>query len=140
VWYETGRLVFRGKAFIVKNMTNDIPQTQERPWIENLSDFVYGASKDNPLHVEVAVKADGRIVVFHDKPFKNEVSWFEYDVTTSKFDFIMDDGESRDFGMPLDRSVGKHMHNSHQILMVLLDDQTGEAKEGNYIPLIIHQS
>ena len=122
-------------------MTEDThSEFSDSPPVGNLTDFVDGAGKDNPLHIEVAIKDDGRVVVFHDKPFKNDISWFEFDLKTNKFDFIMDDGELRDFGMPLDESVAKHMQNSHQILMVLLDDDTGEAKEGGYKPLIIHSA
>jgi hypothetical protein len=120
-----------------KNTHNE---TSDRPPVGNLTDFVYGADADNPLHIEVAIKEDGKVVVFHDKPFKKDISWFEFDLDTNKFDFIMDEGDLRDFGMPLDKSVAVHMQNSHQILMVLLDDDTGEAKEGNYVPLIIHSA
>ncbi len=122
-------------------MTEDTHnEISDRPPVGNLTDFVYGAVKDNPLHIEVAIKEDGRVVVSHDKPFKNDISWFEFDLGTNKFDFVMDEGELRDFGMPLDQSVAKHMQNSHQVMMILLDDDTGEAKEGNYIPLILHRT
>ncbi|MCB9982399.1 MAG: hypothetical protein H6861_01820 [Rhodospirillales bacterium] len=112
----------------------------DRPDVGTLVDFVIGAETDNPLYVEVAIKDDGRVVLFHDKPFKKPISWFEFDLNTNKFDFIMENGELRDFGLPLRQSVAKHMQNSHQILTVLLDDESGEGKEGHYIPLIIHSS
>ncbi len=121
-------------------MTEETHEISNRTPVGNLTDFVHGVDDDNPLHVEVAIKDDGRVVVFHDKPFKNQVSWFEFDLGTNKFDFIMDEGELRDFGMPLHQSVAKHMQNSHQILMILLDDETGEGKEGNTVPLIIHRT
>lgn len=121
-------------------MTEEHIEIPTRTPVGNLTDFVHGVSDSNPLHIEVAIKDDGRVVVFHDKPFKNEIAWFEFDLGTNKFDFIMDDGELRDFGMPLDASVAKHMQNSHQVMMVLLDDETGLAKEGDYKPLIIHKS
>ena len=110
----------------------------DRPDVGNLTDFVYGADEDHPLHIEVAIKEDGRVVVFHDKPFKRDIAWFEFDLGTNMFDFIMDDGKLRNFGMPLNPSVARHMQNSHQVMMVLLDGNTGEAKEGSYIPLILH--
>ena len=106
----------------------------------NLTDFVYGASEDSKLEIDVAIKEDGRCVVFHNKPFKDDVSWFEFNLETNKLDFILEDGDIRDIGLPLSQGVVKHMQNSHQILMVLLDDDTGEAKEGHYVPLIIHGS
>lgn len=120
-------------------MTDSPDIEPQRPPVGNLTDFVYGAREDNPLHVEIGVDDKGKVVVFHDKPFRNDVSWFEYDAEASKLDFVLDDGEIRDIGMQLVPEISKHMHNTHQILMVLLDDETGEAKEGIYVPLIIHQ-
>lgn len=114
-------------------------ETQREP-VGNLTDFVHGCDENNHLDIEVAVNEKGKVVVFHNRVFKNEISWFEFDLGTSRLDFVLDDGEIRDAGMPLSKDVGKYMQNSHQILMVLLDDDTGEAKEGNYVPLIIHQS
>lgn len=112
----------------------------ERPSVGIISDFVYGgASKEDPLFMEVAIKEDGRVVLFHNKPFKNDLSWMEFDLGTNELNFVLDDGDIRDLGLPLKKEVAKHMQNSHQILMVLLDDRTGEAKEGHYIPLIIRK-
>lgn len=105
----------------------------------NLLDFVYSDPGSEPLFVEVAVKKDGKVAVFHNKPFKRDLSWIEYDMDRNSIEFVMDDGDVRDVGVPVDRDVAKYMHNTHQILMVLLDDESGEAKEGYYIPLIIHQ-
>ena len=116
------------------------PHMSERPPVGNLTDFVYGITDHNRLDIEVAIKADGRVVVFHSHPFKKDVSWFEFDLNSNKLDFIFDDGEIRDIGLPLSKNVAKYMQNSHQILMVLLDLETGEAKEGNYVPLIIHRA
>jgi hypothetical protein len=107
--------------------------------VGNLVDYVEGVAPDNPLHVEVGLTPDARVIVFHDKHFTHEVSWFEYDLAKNKLDFVMDGGETRDFGLPLHPQIAKNMQNTHQILMVLLDDKTGEATEGNYVPLIIHQ-
>ncbi|MFN3700160.1 MAG: hypothetical protein ACK4VI_01400 [Alphaproteobacteria bacterium] len=104
----------------------------------NLLDFVYHVEGSDPLYVEVGVKQDGKVAVFHNKPFKRDLSWIEYDIGRNRIDFVMDDGDIRDVGVPVNKDVAKYMHNTHQVLMVLLDDETGEAKEGYYIPLIIH--
>lgn len=120
-------------------MTDELPQISDRPPVGNLTDFVYGVDTTHRLNIEVAVNEKGKVVVFHNRPFKKDVSWFEFDLGTNRLDFILDDGDIRDAGLPLGRDVAKYMQNSHQILMVLLDDDTGEAKEGNYVPLIIHK-
>lgn len=122
------------------NITPDNTSDGQKPPVGNLTDFVYGVDEKNPLYIEVAVNDTGKVVVFHDKPFRTEVSWFEFDLETSKLSFIMDGGEIRETGMTLAPAISKNMQNSHQVLMVLLDNDTGEAKEGNYVPLIIHKS
>ncbi|MCC6598395.1 MAG: hypothetical protein IT559_06365 [Alphaproteobacteria bacterium] len=121
------------------SMTDELSQISDRPPVGNLTDFVYGVDETNHLDIEVAVNEKGKVVVFHNRPFKKEVTWFEFDLDTNRLDFILDDGDIRDAGLPLSQSVSKYMQNSHQILMVLLDQHTGEAKEGNYVPLIIHR-
>lgn len=121
-------------------MTQAEDPQPERPPVGTLIDFVYGVDENNPLDIEVAVKQDGRVVVFHNKPFKTDISWLEFDLLTNELDFVLDDGNIRDAGIPLKPGIAKHMQNSHQILMVLMDDSTGEAKEGKYVPLIIHRS
>ena len=121
-------------------MTNEyVTHGDNKQPVGNLTDFVYGVTDESPFKIEVAINDDGRVIVFHNKVFKNDLSWLEFDLGTSKLDFILDGGHVRDFGMPLDKSVSKHMHNTHQVLTVLLDEETGSAKEGHYIPLILHR-
>lgn len=112
--------------------------TPQKPQVGNLTDFVEGAAEDNPLYIEVAVKDNGKVLVFYDKPFREEISWFEYDTSTSRLDFIVGEGEIRDAGVNLVPEITKHMQNAHQILTILMDDSTGEPIEGEYVPLIIH--
>lgn len=124
-------------------MSEQTPDTNTgeavKPPVGNLTDFVYGVDEENPLYIEVAVNDTGKVVVFHDKEFRVEVSWYEFDLNTSKLSFILEGGEIRETGMTLAPQIARNMQNSHQILMVYMDNETGEAKEGNYVPLIIHR-
>ena len=104
-----------------------------------LVDFVYGVTDESKFNIEVTVKDDGRCAVFYNKPFKNDLSWLEFDLGTCHLDFVLDSGEIRNVGMPLTRSMAKNMQNTHQMLMVLMDDETGKAKEGTFVPLIIRR-
>jgi len=112
---------------------------EERPPVGNLTDFVLGVDDNNPLDIEVAVNDAGKVVVFHNREFKSPISWFEFDLTASRLSFILEDGQVRDAGLPLNPAIAKHMQNSHQILTVYMDDDSGEAREGHYIPLIIQK-
>lgn len=106
----------------------------------NMLDFVQHEEGEKYFDMQVAAMDDGRVAMFHSHPFKKDISWFEFDLSTNNLNFVLDDGNTRDIGMPLNQNVAKNMQNSHQILMVLMDPKTGDAKEGNYVPLIIHRS
>lgn len=114
-------------------------QTTPEKQFGNILDFVYHTEGESDFRLEISVMKDGKVCVFHNKPFKNDISWLEYDVNENRLDFILDDGEVRNLGFPVKPTIAANMQNSHQILLILLDDETGEAKEGFYIPLIIHQ-
>lgn len=119
-------------------MTTEVDAPEKE--YNNILDFVYNAEGSGQFRLEISVMRDGKVAVFHNKPFKSEISWLEYDVNANLLNFIMDDGEVRDIGFAVKPSIAKNMQNSHQILLILLDDETGQAKEGFYIPLIIHHN
>jgi hypothetical protein len=125
---------------MLETMTEPSAPYTERPPVGNLTDFVSGVDSKGHLDIEVAIKEGGHVIVFHSHPFKKEVSWFEFDLNTNKLDFVIDNGDVRNVGFPLNPGVAKHMQNAHQILMILMDPKTGEAENGNYVPLIIHRS
>ncbi|MCC7305480.1 MAG: hypothetical protein IT558_04380 [Alphaproteobacteria bacterium] len=112
----------------------------DRPPVGNLTDFVIGDDPNDRLDIQVAVKHDGGVVMFHTHKFKKPVSWFEFDLATNRLDFILDNGDVRDVGMPLPQRISKYMQNTYQILMVWMDPKTGDAKEGDYVPVVIHRS
>ncbi len=52
----------------------------------------------------------------------------------------MDNGDIRDFSIPIRPELARYMQNAFQVLMVLMDEDSGEPVEGDYVPLIIHRS
>ncbi len=107
----------------------------------NVLDFVERQPGDSArFDLEVAVMDDRRVVVFHSHKFKSDISWFEFDLSNNRLDFILEDGANREIGLPLTADVAKNMQNAHQILTVLMDPKTGQAQSGKYVPLIIHRS
>ena len=112
----------------------------KHPPVMDLSGFVNDVDENNPLDIEVAVNEESKVVMFHNRTFKADISWFEYDLESGKLNFVLDGGQIRDAGLFLTKEMSKYMQNSYQILMVLLDDKTGEATQGNYVPLIVHRS
>lgn len=116
-----------------------VAQSDERPEVDSLIDFVYGIDEENTLQIDIAVRDDGKCAVFYNKPFKSEISWLEFNLETCMLYFVLDNGDMRDAGLPVTKSMSKNMQNTHQMLMVLLDDKSGEEKEAEYLPLIIHR-
>lgn len=101
---------------------------------ENIDEF-----QDKSYSFELFVNEDQKVYVFHNKPLKNELSWLEFDLGSGRLEFVMADGDMRDIGVQVPQSMAKNMQNAHQILMVLTDEVTGEALEGEYFPLILHR-
>ena len=77
--------------------------------------------------------------IFHDKPFTKTLSWIEYDLTNNRLDFILEDGDIRNFGIPVDPSFRPYLQNS-QVLPVMLTDRNDEPVDGETYPLIIHSA
>lgn len=119
---------------------SDENHISEHPPVQDFSNFVVGVDENTPLDIEVAVDEKGKVILFHNREFKDPIAWFEFDLSTGKIDFIMDDGLIRDAGFYVTKIMSKYMQNSHQILTVFLDNSSGEAIEGRYVPLIIHKS
>lgn len=121
-------------------MSDHTQNISEAPPVGNLTDFVEDVIADDKLYVEVSVDDTGKVVLFHNKRFKMPVSWFEFDLQDGKLEFILEDGKVREPKLPLSSEMTKYMHNSHQILMVRIDDETGDANDGHYVPLILHSA
>jgi hypothetical protein len=119
--------------------TDEIPSENPQVVYDNLLDFLYDPPGSEKLYIEVGVKDDGKVAVFHNKKFKRELAWIEYDMDAERIDFVMDDGQVRTLGLPVNKDMNKYLHNTHQVLMVLMNEETGQATEGYYIPLIIHK-
>ncbi|MAI62586.1 MAG: hypothetical protein CBB87_08935 [Micavibrio sp. TMED27] len=116
-----------------------MPGTFNKEPVGNLTDNVIGATKDRPLELDFAVDEFGKVVMFHNLEFKDQIGWFECDLDKSKLLFVFDDGRNADSGIKISEKMAKYIQNAHQILMVLLDKDTGEAKEGKYFPIILQK-
>lgn len=102
---------------------------------------VFATEVDDPdFRVTLAVNNEARVIVYHNKHFRKKLSWLEFDMNRNKLDFVMNDGDSRNFGIPVAPNLAKYMQNAFQVLMVLIDEETGEPEGGNYFPLILHRT
>jgi hypothetical protein len=58
-------------------------------------------------------------------------------VATSQLNFIMEDGDLRDFGIPVKPEFAQYLKVMEEMPMAEIQD--GKYKDGNNFPLIIHQ-
>lgn len=95
---------------------------------------------DFGMKVELYVNDRAEALVLYDRPFSKKLSWLEYDLGSSKLDFVLEDGGFRNFGIPVHPNLAKYMQNAFQVLMVQMDEDSGEQIDGGYFPLIIHRA
>lgn len=101
-----------------------------------------GTNADTDMKVLFVINDRAEAMVYHDKPFSKDLSWLEYNLDTSKLDFVLEDGDTRNFGIDVDPKVSKLLQNAYQIRMVLADMIDGEQpapKAAGFFPLIIHR-
>lgn len=112
-------------------MFADTMTTTEKPYNE-------GRHPDNDIAIKLIVGNDAAIYIFHDKPFTKSLSWLEFDLNRSSLDFIMDDGDIRNFGIPVDPTLKPYMQNVHSVGVVLAE-RLENVIGGEVLPLIVHR-
>lgn len=88
--------------------------------------------------VDLFIGNDAEVCVFHDKPFTKTLSWIEYDTRTSRIDFIMEDGDIRNFGIDVERRLNPYFQNAHIVSIIQRNPITKKVENGMDLPLIIH--
>jgi hypothetical protein len=100
----------------------------------------YNEFHDPDFKVDLVVNERAEVYFFHNKPFKQTLSWLEFDLGTNNLDVILADGDVRNFGAKVPDRLAKHMQNAYQVMMVQMDEKSGEPMGGSYYPLIIHRA
>jgi hypothetical protein len=77
---------------------------------------------------------DDQIYILHDTPFSKALSWVEYNPQNGKIAFVMDDGEIRDFGIPVDKKFTVMLSAQKMIAVALIEN--GKYVSGHNYPLI----
>ncbi len=100
---------------------------------------VYDETGDPEFKINLVINEGAKIAVFHNKPFRTKIAWLEYDLDEDRLEFVLGDGKIRNFGGKMPSEYQKAMQNAHQILIVQMNEETGEPIGGNYYPLILHK-
>ena len=78
---------------------------------------------DMEIAMEMCVAMDDTVCVIYNKPFVKELSWVEYDTSDHRLDFIMEDGDIRNFGIPVPTSVQPYMVGKPFIAFIKEEDE-----------------
>lgn len=100
----------------------------------------YNEFHDPDFKIDLVINDVAEVYLFHNKPFRKAISWLEFDIDSKNLDIIMGDGEQRSFGVRIPDRFARHMQNAFQVMMVLMDKNTGKPSHGDYFPLIIHRA
>lgn len=101
---------------------------------------VRAENADMDMMVDMFISDESEVCILHDKPFTKTLSWIEYDTQTSKVEFILEDGDIRNFGIPIDRKYRAYFHNTHIVNLLQWNPATKEVESGMELPLIVHSA
>lgn len=93
--------------------------------------------KNNISKLDLMIGASGAFYVFSDFFFNKPVSWLEYDVNRRSLDFIMEDGEVRNYGQPVDDALAVHLERQSHAMLVR--GSVNDVKEHAGYTLIVHR-
>ena len=89
------------------------------------------------VNVRIIIGEGGSAFILYDRPFNKLVSWFEYNLDKNSLEFIMEDGDIRDFGIPVARDVGRYLQNVHFVSFVHANGT--RINDSFDLPLIVHK-
>ena len=85
--------------------------------------------------IEFIVNDIGNVLLLHKGALKHPYSWAQYDQTTNIFQFITDEGEIQNLGLPINLAMASPFNRTNEIIMVETDD-TGQHKDLRFIKFI----
>jgi hypothetical protein len=90
------------------------------------------------MRLEIVVNERSEAFLFHDKPFPEKLKRIEIHRLAGSLELVFDNGRVRDFGMPVDDRLLRYFENADRILVVEMNEKTGEPVEGDYYPAVIY--
>lgn len=87
------------------------------------------------LDIDIAVNADGKAVIFHDRPLRVEIVRVEYFVEERMLVFLEKEGRRRPVGLPVTEEMDELFVNASKVLLVYIHPTTHEPLEGLWFPI-----
>ncbi len=93
--------------------------------------------KGNPLQLELAIKVTSQIFVYHYEEWEKDPDYFEYNLKTGRMTIVLQGGERRDIGDPIDLTYAKYIQNAYQVYVVHREKGTETMIGGAPYPIIL---
>ena len=107
----------------------------------NFSDAFLGVSEENKVQLEMAAKEDGRAALFHNKAWAVDIYRCEVCRRSRRVWFTAWTGERFEFGIRISEVVANiDGLGDHLLVLIRMNDQTGEAIDAHYVPLVVIDS
>jgi hypothetical protein len=103
--------------------------------LENLDNM----HPDLDMVVKLFVTSEGELCIFHDRPFSKDLSWLEYDARSHMVDFVMDDGDLRNFGIEVPHRLRYYFHKQHRVSVIQLNPSSKKVENAIDAALILHE-
>jgi WD40 repeat protein len=87
---------------------------------------------------ELVVNERSEGIVFHNQPFRTPLERVEFNTSTRRLAFVLQNGVATEFGINVDPSPARYLESANRVLMVLMNEKTGEPIGGNYYPLLVY--
>ncbi|MBZ9985334.1 MULTISPECIES: hypothetical protein [unclassified Mesorhizobium] len=114
------------------NIKDDISKILEI--VQRRESYVIGGIQfEFPIKIEIAINDRGELIIFHSRPFNDDLSKLEFNMDENRLSLIMIKGFS--CNIPIRSELSVFMRKSTQALMVLVNEEGGNLVEGDYVPL-----
>ena len=90
------------------------------------------------VKIELVVNDRSEAFVFHSRPFPTPVERIEFNTSTRRLAFVLQNGVATEFGINVSPSFTKYLESASRVLMVRMSDKTGEPLGGDYYPLLVY--
>ncbi len=104
----------------------NLPSVEELPVLPDMR---------SGMDVDLAVNADGKLYVFHEKPNPEEIEYVIYDIHGSRLVFIGKNGRIQDISMAVQDAMRTHMKKAENICLVQIKD--GQPYQTHNVPFVI---
>lgn len=90
------------------------------------------------MDVDLVVKEDGKLYVFHERPLPEQVQWAEYDVDDAALFFVGPEGRIQNLGMTVHKPMRPYMKKAVSLYMVEVGEKG--AKNIYRLPMAVRDT